>query len=144
MSDVYLVGAAMTRIGRREEGLPELMAEAAHGALRAASLERPEALVVSAMNPEEFVGEGNFASYIATYLGLSRVPSLRAETVSVPEGRFMIQIEIADRSGSKTIETYRLEVRQLSLDRQSPAGSIGASVDTEPDRARVRSGVDAT
>lgn len=70
--------------------------------------------------------------------------SLRAETVSVPEGRFMIQIEIADRSGSKTIETYRLEVRQLSLDRQSPAGSIGASVDTEPDRARVRSGVDAT
>jgi acetyl-CoA acetyltransferase len=82
VSDVYLVGVAMTRIGRREEGLAELMAEAAHGALRAANLERPEAVVVSAMNPEEFVGEGNFASYVATYLGLARLPSVRAETAT--------------------------------------------------------------
>ena len=82
MSDVYLAGVAMTRIGRREEGLAELMAEAAHGALRAANLERPEAVVVSAMNPEEFVGEGNFASYVATYLGLARLPSVRAETAT--------------------------------------------------------------
>ena len=82
MSDVFVTGATMTRIGRREESLPELMAEAAHGALRAAALDRPEALVVSAMNPEEFTGEGNFASHVATYLGLSRVPSFRAETAT--------------------------------------------------------------
>ncbi|MGH7320988.1 MAG: thiolase C-terminal domain-containing protein, partial [Candidatus Rokuibacteriota bacterium] len=40
------------------------------------------ALVVSAMNPEEFIGEGNFASHAATYLGLARTPSLRAETAT--------------------------------------------------------------
>ena len=77
-----MAGAAMTRLGRRPESLPELMAEAAHGALRAAGVERPDALVVATMNPEEFVGEGNFASRLGTYLGLARVPSLRAETAT--------------------------------------------------------------
>ena len=48
----------------------------------AAGLERPDALVVAAMNPEEFVGEGNFASQVGTHLGLARVPSLRAETAT--------------------------------------------------------------
>src|SRR6185503_278572 len=69
-------------VGRRTESLPDLMAEAGRGALAAAALERPDAVVVSAMNPEEFVGEGNFASHVATYLGLARVPSLRAETAT--------------------------------------------------------------
>ena len=82
MGDVYIAGAAMTRIGRRGDSLPDLMAEAGHGALAVAGLERPDAVVVSAMNPEEFVGEGNFAALVATYLGLARVPSLRAETAT--------------------------------------------------------------
>ena len=72
----------MTRFGRRPESLPDLIAEAAHGALTAAGLDRPDALVVSCMNPEEFLGEGNFAAHVATHLGLSRVPSLRAETAT--------------------------------------------------------------
>jgi acetyl-CoA C-acetyltransferase len=72
----------MTRFGQRPESLEDLIAEAAHAALRVADLERPEALVVSVMNPEEFVGEGNFASHIGTYLGLSHTPSLRAETAT--------------------------------------------------------------
>jgi len=37
--------------------------------------------------------------------------SLEAEGVSVPEGRFVVQIEIVDRSGARTVETYRLDVR---------------------------------
>jgi acetyl-CoA C-acetyltransferase len=82
VGEVYIAGAAMTRIGRRDDSLPDLMAEAARGALVSAGLERPDALIVSAMNPEEFVGEGNFASHVATHLGLSRVPSLRAETAT--------------------------------------------------------------
>ena len=36
--------------------------------------------------------------------------SLRAEGVAIPEGRFLIQIEIADTDGARTIETYRLQV----------------------------------
>ena len=38
--------------------------------------------------------------------------TLEADAVTVPEGRFMIRIEIADRDGSKTQESYRLEVRR--------------------------------
>jgi acetyl-CoA acetyltransferase len=49
VGDVYIAGAAMTRVGRREDSLPDLMAEAGQGALAAAGLERPDALVVSAM-----------------------------------------------------------------------------------------------
>ena len=82
MTDAYIAGAAMTRFGSRPDSLADLMAEAARGALTAAGLERPEVLVVSAMNPEEFVGEGNFASHVATHLGLARTPSLRAETAT--------------------------------------------------------------
>jgi acetyl-CoA C-acetyltransferase len=58
------------------------MAEAALAAMTDAGIERPEGLVVAAMNPEEFTGEGNFASLIATRLGLSRVPALRVETAT--------------------------------------------------------------
>jgi acetyl-CoA C-acetyltransferase len=82
VADVYLAGAAMTRFGALPESLADLMGEAARRALDAAGLERPDALVVSVMNPEEFVGEGNFASHIATHVGLSRTPSLRAETAT--------------------------------------------------------------
>jgi acetyl-CoA C-acetyltransferase len=72
----------MTHIGRRREGLQDLMAEAAHRALHTAGLERPEAIVVAAMNPEEFVGDGNFASNVATHMGFAEVPALRIETAT--------------------------------------------------------------
>jgi acetyl-CoA C-acetyltransferase len=52
----------MTRIGRRVERLQDLMAEAAHAALHAAAVDRPDAIVIAVMNPEEFLGDGNFAS----------------------------------------------------------------------------------
>ena len=57
-----MAGAGMTRIGRRSEPLQDLMAEAAHAALAMAGVEEPDAIVVAAMNPEEFVGDGNFGS----------------------------------------------------------------------------------
>ncbi len=82
MTDVWIAGAGMTRFGKREESLQDLMAEAALAALGAESAEAPDAIVVAVMNPEEFVGEGNFASQIATYLGLSYVPALRVETAT--------------------------------------------------------------
>ena len=82
MHEVWITGVGMTRIGRRAESLPALMAEAAHAALSDAGLERPDALVIAVMNPEEFVGDGNFASHVATYLGLSDVPAIRIETAT--------------------------------------------------------------
>lgn len=58
------------------------MAEAALTALATAGLEQPDAVVVAVMNPEEFVGDGNFASNIASYMGMADVPSLRIETAT--------------------------------------------------------------
>lgn len=77
-----MAGVGMTRIGRRAEPLTELMAEAAHAALADAGIERPDAVVVAVMNPEEFVGDGNFASHVASYLGFAEVPAVRIETAT--------------------------------------------------------------
>src|SRR5438128_11317575 len=82
MEEVWVTGAGMTRIGRRSEPLPELMAEAALAALAMAGLERPEAIVVAAMNPAEFVGDGNFASNVASHMGFDDGPTLRVETAT--------------------------------------------------------------
>lgn len=72
----------MTRIGRRPESLQDMMAEAAHAALASARVERPDAIVVAVMNPEEFVGDGNFASNVATHMGFAEVPAIRTETAT--------------------------------------------------------------
>ena len=82
MPEVWIAGAGMTRIGRRTEPLQELMAEAAQAALAMAERERPDAIVVAAMNPEEFVGDGNFASNVATHMGFAEVPTIRIETAT--------------------------------------------------------------
>src|SRR5437867_4225303 len=82
MRDVWIAGAGMTAIGRRSEPLQALMAEAAQSALEMAQRERPDAIVVAAMNPEEFVGDGNFASNVATHMGFAEVPTLRIETAT--------------------------------------------------------------
>src|SRR3990172_3869589 len=82
MLDVWMGGAAMRRIGRRPEPLQALMAEAALGALAAAGLERPDAIVVATMNPEEFVGDGNFASNVASHMGFAQIPAVRVETAT--------------------------------------------------------------
>jgi acetyl-CoA C-acetyltransferase len=82
MPDVWIAGAGMTRVGRRGEPLGDLMAEAAHAALAAAGRERPDAIVVATMNPEEFVGEGNFASNVATHMGFADTPAIRVETAT--------------------------------------------------------------
>src|SRR5437762_14185321 len=82
MRDVWVAGAGRTRIGRRAESLSVLMAEAAHAALGDAGLERPDAIVAAAMNPEEFVGDGNFASSTATHMGFAETPAMRIETAT--------------------------------------------------------------
>jgi acetyl-CoA C-acetyltransferase len=82
VSDVWIAGAGMTRFGRRDENLQDLMAEAGLAAMHDAGIERPDALVVAVMNPEEFTSEGNYGSLIGTRLGLSRVPALRVETAT--------------------------------------------------------------
>ncbi|MGH7390233.1 MAG: thiolase C-terminal domain-containing protein [Candidatus Rokuibacteriota bacterium] len=82
MADVWVAGAGMTHIGRRAETLHDSMAAAAHAALADAGVECPDAIVVAVMNPEEFVGDGNFASNVATHMGFAEVPAIRIETAT--------------------------------------------------------------
>src|SRR5438552_1992965 len=82
MRDVWIAGADMTRVGRLAEPLQDLMAVAAHAALRSADRERPDSIVVATMNPEEFLGDGNFASNVATHMGFANVPVIRVETAT--------------------------------------------------------------
>jgi acetyl-CoA C-acetyltransferase len=81
MKDVWVAGVAMTPFGRRPEKLQDIMADAALAAMRDAGRE-PDAIVVTTMSPEEFIGEGNFASQISSYIGLSHVPAIRVETAT--------------------------------------------------------------
>ena len=67
MASVGINGVGMTPFGRSTRSLPDLMADAAHAALAASGIEVPDAIVVATMNPEEFLGEGNFASRIALF-----------------------------------------------------------------------------
>jgi acetyl-CoA C-acetyltransferase len=82
VAEVWIAGAGMTRFGKRVESLPDLMAEAARAALAEAGVERPSVIVLAAMNPEEFTGEGNYGSLVGTHLGFSRVPAIRVETAT--------------------------------------------------------------
>jgi acetyl-CoA C-acetyltransferase len=82
MASVWIAGAGMTAFGRSVRSVPDLMADAGHTALAAAGRETPDALVVATMNPEEFLGDGNFASHVATYLGFAHLPAIRVETAT--------------------------------------------------------------
>lgn len=80
MAEVYIAGVGMTKFGRSERSLLNLMAEAARTALTHAGIYEFDAIYLGAMNPEEFVGDGCFAALFADYLGYAYVPSLRVET----------------------------------------------------------------
>src|SRR2546428_213066 len=92
MPNVFVAGVGMTRVGRRSEPLPDLMADAAHAALAEAGLDGPGGIVVGTMNPEEVVGDGNFASHVATQMGFADVrpprsaccPAVRSPTAPPP------------------------------------------------------------
>lgn len=78
MAKVYISDVGMTKFGRRKESLQTLMYEAyAH----AATAQQPEfdAIFVGCMNPDEFVGDSNFATLIVDHLGLYQTPSVRID-----------------------------------------------------------------
>ena len=79
---VYLSGAAMTRFGRSEKGLDELMVQAGLEAMERAGVEEVDAVYLGVMNPAEFTGDSNLAAALADRLGLPGVPSSRVETAS--------------------------------------------------------------
>lgn len=81
MAKVYLTGCGMSRFGKREESLPDLIFEAFQGAQENVNSEYIEAVFVGSMNPEEFIDCANISAVIADRLNLE-VPSFRIETAS--------------------------------------------------------------
>jgi acetyl-CoA acetyltransferase len=79
---VYIAGAALTRFGRLEGSLLDLLVEASAGALEDAGARRVDTIYLGVMNPEEFTGEGNLAAALADRLELPGAASSRVETAS--------------------------------------------------------------
>jgi len=81
-SEVYIAGVGMTKFGKSDRSLAELMVEAATKAFAESRVGSIDYILIGVMNAEEFTGESNVAAMIADQLGLSGVPSSRVETAS--------------------------------------------------------------
>jgi len=81
-SEVYVAGVGMTKFGKSDLTLPQLMVEAASRAILDARLNTIDYVFIGVMSVEEFTGESNFAALITDRLGLPGIPSSRVETAS--------------------------------------------------------------
>jgi len=78
MTGVYISDVGITRFGRRKEPLQTLMYEAYENAV--STIEpKFDAVFIGCMNPDEFVGDSNFATLIVDYFGLYQTPSVRID-----------------------------------------------------------------
>jgi acetyl-CoA C-acetyltransferase len=77
MVKVYISDVGMTRFGKRKESLQTLMYEAYKNATTQES--GFDAIFVGCMNPDEFVGDSNFATLIVDHFGLYQTPSVRID-----------------------------------------------------------------
>lgn len=80
--EVYIAGAGMTKFGKSQLSLPDLMLEAASKAMLEAKVPAIDYIFIGVMNVEEFTGDSNIAAMIADRLGLAGLPSSRIETAS--------------------------------------------------------------
>ncbi|HSR11665.1 MAG TPA: thiolase family protein, partial [Thermodesulfobacteriota bacterium] len=81
-TQVYVAGVGMTKFGKSQKSLPELMVEAASRAMIDSGVRSVDYVLIGVMSVEEFTGEGNIAAVLADRLGLTGVPSSRVETAS--------------------------------------------------------------
>lgn len=72
----------MTKFGRDSRSLASICHDAAQQAVASSPVQEVEAIYIGVMNPEEFTGNSNIASYIVDALGLTGIPAVRIETAS--------------------------------------------------------------
>jgi acetyl-CoA acetyltransferase len=96
LSDVRISSVGMTKFGKRDEGLVELMVQAAEQALEGKHV---DALFVGCQNPEEFCGLGNISTRVAAELGHIPRPALRVENSSASGSATFMSGIIAIKSG---------------------------------------------
>ncbi len=85
--EVFVGGVGMVPFGRHHSrSLVSLLSEAATKALEDDGGMEVDCVIVGAMNPEEFCGEGNISAALVNSLGLAGIPSMRVETASSSGG----------------------------------------------------------
>jgi acetyl-CoA acetyltransferase len=82
MKDVYLSAAGLTRFGKREEFLDELVLEAVSDMDHEVSMNNIDAVFFGNMSGEEFTGISNLSTWVTDCLGLTGKPAVRIETGS--------------------------------------------------------------
>ncbi len=98
--EVFVGGVGMVPFGRHpNRSLVSLLSEAAKRAIEDDGGREVDCVVVGAMNPEEFCGEGNISAAVVNSLGLSGIPSLRVETASSSGGSVLETAHWAVASG---------------------------------------------
>ena len=78
MAGVYISDIGMTNFGRRKESLQNLIYEAYANATKSQE-QQFDAIFIGCMNPDEFIGDSNFATLIVDHLGLYQTPSIRID-----------------------------------------------------------------
>ncbi|HAX62230.1 MAG TPA: hypothetical protein DCX95_06745 [Elusimicrobia bacterium] len=62
MKEIYIAGCGLSKFGKRNESLEEIMCEAAASAMKEENCDSFDAVYVGAMNPEDFTGESDISS----------------------------------------------------------------------------------
>jgi acetyl-CoA acetyltransferase len=77
---VFISGVGMTRFGKRNESLLDLMVAASDVAIEESGSKSVDAIFVGAMSPDEFTGDAHCATAFADSAGLTGLPAIRVET----------------------------------------------------------------
>lgn len=97
MSGVYIKAAGMSKFGKSQQRLIYIIEDAVKD--MGHSLEGIDAVYIGMMNPEAFIGIGNYASFVADRIGLPGVPSVRIETASSTGAAVLFQAYASVKSG---------------------------------------------
>lgn len=92
----------ITRFGKREEAVLELVLQAYEHMSQHTDSMDVKALFLGSMNPEEFLSDGNQAVAVADYLGLTGIPCVRVETASSTGAAVL-------HEGARAVESGRFE-----------------------------------
>ena len=81
MREVFIDKVSMTKFGRFETEIRDLIITAGKGCLKE-SEKKIDCLLIGSMNPEEFNDNSNLSTLVADYLDIQGIPSFRIETAS--------------------------------------------------------------
>jgi len=76
---VYVAGVGQTPFGTYKGSLEQMLLDAALEAIEGAAVDEFGAIILGAMHPEGFGGEGHLATKLVDYLGLAPMPAIRVE-----------------------------------------------------------------